>query len=318
MKLFRHAEFEQIVIRAAERFSVSEQFVEKDYYITEILRIVAREFGERVIFKGGTSLSKGWNLISRFSEDVDVFLNPDAFTPRPGKNKIDQLLKDLRNAVGTHPALTYLEGEGKTIGGRGREDYFGYTTKFGALPGIRPAVRLEPGIQSGSFPTESRPISSLVSEYLREEGRQDMADDLDSFDMVLLHYRRTFVEKMFAIHGKVVRLIDEDHPIGRDARHFADLYVLAGLDDVRAMLNSPEYDDIRRDYDEKSRAFWAATYRPPLGLSFKASPALFPDSTLTARIARDYDAQCRLLFPGGNYPSFDDVLGRFAEIRSLV
>ena len=70
MKLFEHPEFEQAMLRAAERFDLSEQFIEKDYYVTEILRIVAHTLGEKAIFKGGTSLSKGWGLIERFSEDI--------------------------------------------------------------------------------------------------------------------------------------------------------------------------------------------------------------------------------------------------------
>jgi predicted nucleotidyltransferase component of viral defense system len=60
MRLFEHPEFEQAMLRAAAELDVSEQFVEKDYYVTEILRIVAGRLGDRVAFKGGTSLSKGW------------------------------------------------------------------------------------------------------------------------------------------------------------------------------------------------------------------------------------------------------------------
>lgn len=54
MKLFEHPEFEQALVRAAERYQFSEQFIEKDYWITQILNIVAKELGDHVIFKGGT------------------------------------------------------------------------------------------------------------------------------------------------------------------------------------------------------------------------------------------------------------------------
>lgn len=47
--------------------------IEKDYFVTEALRVIAEIAAEKVIFKGGTSLSKGWNLIRRFSEDIDLF-----------------------------------------------------------------------------------------------------------------------------------------------------------------------------------------------------------------------------------------------------
>lgn len=318
MRLFEHADFEPAIVRAGKRFAVSEQFVEKDYYVTEILRIVADERGDQTVFKGGTSLSKGWGLITRFSEDIDLFVNPRKFEPPPGKKKMDRILKELAVAVSEHPALSWLRDEGTTIGGLGREDYFAYDTHFGALPGVRPAVRLEPGVQSGDFPTAVVPITSLVAEYLHQERMADIADDLASFDMTLLHFRRTFVEKMFAIHGKVMRFLEEAHPLARDARHYSDLHALAGEHEVRVMLASAEYEEIRRDYDEKSRAVFPKTYRPPADLSFIDSPAFFPQPELRERLATDYATQCRLLFSGATYPSFDEVLTRFAEIRHLL
>lgn len=318
MRLFEHNEFEQAMLRAAEHFRVSEQFVEKDYYVTEILRVVADRLGDRAMFKGGTSLSKGWGLITRFSEDIDLFVNPDGFNPRPGKTKMDKILKELAEGVGEHPALSWLRDESVTIGGLGRADYFGYDARFVALPGIRAAVRLEPGVQSGTFPTEMVPIASLVGQYLQEQRLGEMAEDLTGFDMKLLHYRRTFVEKMFALHGKVIRLQDDGHPLGRDARHYPDLFVLAGEQEVRAMLASPEYGEIRLDYDEKSREFFSKSYRPPQNLSFTESSALFPEAELRQQLAAEYDTQCNLLFSGGDYPPFADVLARFEEIRALL
>jgi hypothetical protein len=318
VRLFEHDEFEQAMLRAAEQFTVSEQFIEKDYYVTEILRIVADHFGDAAMFKGGTSLSKGWGLITRFSEDIDLFINREKFEPPPGKNKMDRILKQLSEAVAEHPALTWLTDEGATFGGLGREDYFGYDSRFADLPGIRPVVRLEPGIQSGTFPTQVVPITSLIGRYLQEQGRADMAEDLVGFDMTLLHFRRTFVEKMFALHGKVVRLQEEGRALGRDARHYPDLYVLAGQAEVRAMLASGEYHEIRIDYDRNSRTFFEKSYRPPKDLSFADSPAFFPDTELAEQLASDYDVQCRLLFSGDGYPAFDQVLARFDEIRNLL
>ncbi len=147
-----------------------------------------------------------------------------------------------------------------------------------------------------------------------------MANDLVGFDMTLLHFRRTFVEKLFALHGKVVRLITEDHPIGRHARHYSDLYVLSDQSEVRAMLASDEYEEIRRDYDVTSRnsKYLARIYRPPEDLSFAESPALFPDGRIKDQLRRDYDEQCRMLFSGGDYPPFDQVLRRFEELRRLL
>jgi predicted nucleotidyltransferase component of viral defense system len=111
VKLFEHPDFEQAVLRATEHFrsqGLRPSIVEKDYYVTEALRIIAATASDRVIFKGGTSLSKGWNLIQRFSEDIDIFLDPLAFQPELRKKGIDRELKKLRDAVAAHPALTHV------------------------------------------------------------------------------------------------------------------------------------------------------------------------------------------------------------------
>ena len=108
MKLFEHPDFEQAILRASEHFEsrgLRSAVIEKDYYVTEALRVIAVTAGDKVIFKGGTSLSKGWNLIQRFSEDIDIFLDPFAFRPALGKNGIDRELKKLRDAVGAHASL---------------------------------------------------------------------------------------------------------------------------------------------------------------------------------------------------------------------
>ena len=69
-----------------------------------------------------------------------------------------------------------------------------------------------------------------------------------------LHFRRTFVEKMFAIHSKVELLKRDKKALGPYARHYYDLFQLSGHPEVEAMLRSPEYAAIKADYDQISRA----------------------------------------------------------------
>jgi predicted nucleotidyltransferase component of viral defense system len=129
MKLFEHPDFEQAILRATEHFQnrrLRAAIIEKDYYVTEALRLIAITAPDKIIFKGATSLAKGWNLIPRFSEDIDIFLDPLAFKHRLGKNAIDRELKRLRDTVGAHAALTFVADESKTIGGFGRNDRFSY------------------------------------------------------------------------------------------------------------------------------------------------------------------------------------------------
>jgi nucleotidyltransferase AbiEii toxin of type IV toxin-antitoxin system len=324
LKLHEHRDFRDLIVRVARERGVAEAWVEKDYYVSEVLRLVAQTYPTQTMLKGGTSLSKGWLILDRISEDIDLFLDPTAFPPAKGRRiigqtAIDKKFKQLRDAVNSHPALTLDAGESITIGGRGRTDRFAYQPLF-ANAGftIAPSVLLEAGIQSGSGPRERRRISSLIAEYARRAGQGAMADDTTEFELPVLHFRRTFVEKLFTVHGKVARFREDGTRLGRSARHYADLYVLADTPEVTTMLLGAEYEEIRRDYDEKSRAFYSNSYRPPANLRFDKSPAFFPDGALRKELEADYEQDVRPLFFGGTFPPFADVLDRLGALRDVI
>ncbi len=172
MRLFEHPDFEQAILQAAEHFrerNLRPAIIEKDYYVTEALRVIAKTSGDKIIFKGGTSLAKGWNLIQRFSEDIDIFLDPTAFQPALGKNAIDRELKKLRNSVGQHPALLFIENESQTIGGFGRNDRFSYTQRFGGPGEVANRVLIEAGTASGREPSAIVELRSYLGQYFRRE-----------------------------------------------------------------------------------------------------------------------------------------------------
>jgi len=291
--------------------------IEKDYYVTEALRIISVTAGDKVIFKGGTSLSKGWNLIQRFSEDIDIFLDPRAFEPALGKNGIDRALKKLRDAVGSHPALTFVESEGLTIGGFGRNDYFSYAQRFGGPGQVANRVLLEAGTASGREPISVVDLRSYIGQFLEETEISLGADDEGRFSLRLLHFRRTFVEKMFAIHSKVELLKRDRQPLGTYARHYYDLFQLAGQEEVIAMLQSAEYATIKLDYDQISRAYFPRSYFCPNDMSFARSEALFPPVELAAIINAEYDRQCKMLCYG-EYPSWKQIQARFLDLQPLL
>jgi hypothetical protein len=320
VKLFEHPDFEQAIIRAAEYFrsrGLRESIIEKDYFVTEALRIIQHAAQGRIIFKGGTSLSKGWNLIQRFSEDIDIFLDPIACLPPLGKNAIDRELKKLKQAIESHPALMFVDKESKTIGGFGRNDRFEYTQRFSGTGEIINRVLVEAGTASGKEPTEVVKIQSYVGQFLNETGLSLGAEDESSFEMRLLHFRRTFVEKMFAIHGKIEAFKKNGTAIGGYARHYYDLYCLADRIEVREMLGSNEYEIIKADYDRISRAFFDRGYVPPPDMTFSKSDALFPTATLREVIATQFEKQCRILC-FGTFPSWNEVQSRFEGIRNLL
>jgi Nucleotidyl transferase AbiEii toxin, Type IV TA system len=320
MRLFEHPDFEQAIIRAAEHFQprgLREAIIEKDYYVTEALRIIEQATESRVIFKGGTSLSKGWNLIQRFSEDIDIFLDPTAYAPPLGKKGIDRELKKLRQEIEQHPALTFVDAESQTIGGFGRNDRFEYAQRFAGAGEIRNRVFVETGTASGTEPTERVRLNSYVAQFLHETGTSLGADDEAPFEMRLLHFRRTFVEKMFAIHAKVEALKSAGQPLGGYARHYYDLYCLLERPEVPAMLRSEEYATIKADYDRISSRHFPKSYVPPPDMSFAKSDALFPPAALRALIAPGFEAQCRVLC-FGPFPTWDEVQARLGSIRSLL
>ena len=320
MRLFEHPDFEQAIIRAAEHFrphGLRESIIEKDYFVTEALRIIEQVAGDKVIFKGGTSLSKGWNLIQRFSEDIDIFLDPTAFDPPLGKKAIDRELKRLRQAVESHPALKFVEKESQTIGGFGRNDRFEYAQRFAGTGDIRNRVFVEAGTASGREPTEHIRLQSYVGQYIQHAGVNLGAEDEGPFTMRLLHFRRTFVEKMFAIHAKVEAFKQTGRSIGGYARHYYDLFCLADRPEVVAMLRSDEYGTIKADYDRISREYFDKSYVPPPDMTFAKSDALFPAAELRVALASEFERQCRVLC-FGPIPSWDEVQASLERIRELL
>jgi hypothetical protein len=94
VKLFEHPDFDQVILQATEHFKLRPAIIEKDYYVTEVLRIIA--------------------------------FDPLAFEPPLTKRGIDRELKSLRDAVAAHPALHFVPEGSQTIGGFGRNDRFSY------------------------------------------------------------------------------------------------------------------------------------------------------------------------------------------------
>lgn len=320
MKLFEHPDFEQAIIRAAEHFHSSgmrEAVIEKDYYVTEALRIIQQTAGDKVIFKGGTSLSKGWNIIQRFSEDVDIFFDSIAFEPPLGKNAINRELKKLRQAVEGHQGLKFIEEESRTIGGFGRSDHFEYVQQFASSGDIRNRVLLEVGTASGTEPTECIKLQSYVGKFLNETGISLGAEDEGSFEMRLLHFRRTFVEKLFAIHSKVEKFKQTGIGIGGYARHYYDLYCLAERQEVLAMLRSNEYEAIKIDYDRVSRKHFETDYVAPPDMNFAKSEAIFPIGNIETALATEFEKQCRILC-FGEFPTWGQVQERLISLQHLL
>jgi hypothetical protein len=226
-------------------------------------------------------------------------------------------LKKLRQVIEKHPGLTFVEKESQTIGGFGRNDRFEYVQRFAGAGDIRNRVFVEAGTASGREPTERVRLQSYVGQFLQETGVSLGAEDEGSFEMRLLHFRRTFVEKMFAIHARVEAYKKEGKDIGGHARHYYDLFCLAARPEVLAMLKSAEYVAIKDDYDRISRKHFGKSYVAPPNMSFANSDALFPPAELRAIIAAAIEQQCRVLC-FGPAPSWADIEARLLKLRRML
>jgi len=142
---------------------------------------------------------------------------------------------------GSHLSKT----KSRTISGFGRNDRFSYIQRFGGPGEVANRVLVEAGAASGREPTVMVELQSYAGQFLQDRALSLGAEDEGPFPFRLLHFRRTFVEKMFAIHSKVELLKRDGQPLGTYARHYYDLFQLAAEQQVTAMLKSSEYAAIK-------------------------------------------------------------------------
>lgn len=214
------AAFQLVIQDAVSHFKKKASIIEKDYYITMILKLLAENLDD-CVFKGGTSLSKGFHVLNRFSEDVDI-----TFTGHLGesrrKNLKNVVLRDISQKL--HMPISNWE---KT---RSKRDYNCYVFEYIPLnrddvDNILPDVRLETALGSSAFPTETREIDSYVGSYLREKNLALYERyALEPFQMCLQSLERTYIDKVFALCDYYLQ-----RKSIRYARHLYDIFQLTSL-----------------------------------------------------------------------------------------
>ena len=208
--------FSDIVDTVSEKTGFARDIIEKDYYVTMILKEFFNE-EKGLVFKGGTSLSKAYHLINRFSEDIDLnYIDHDELN-RKKRKEIKYALKDVTDRCGL--IISNFENT------RSNRDFNRYEIEYEKsfpLSGIlKSNVIVEVAYQERSYPCEKSMINSLIGEYLIDMGRQDIIDlfDLKPFEVTVQNYKRTFIDKMFAICDYYLSDTISEH-----SRHLYDLY----------------------------------------------------------------------------------------------
>lgn len=304
----------QILLRAAS--------IEKDFWICWSLRelFALPGIGEHLTFKGGTSLSKGWKLIERFSEDLDLTIDrtylgfggdqsPEA---APSNNQRKQRLDRLNAACVAYVRNTITPALEQRVaaqvpGGRFIQDaddelsvLFEYPTVFPPDAYLRPSVKMEFGARSDIDPSESPEIRPYLVEALPNLSG-------GAFHVRALSPRRTFWEKAMLLHEETYR---EEQPRPRLARHYYDLWCLirAGIAD-QAVADGSLFDrvaDHRRTYFRHGRG--QDTLR-------RGSLRLMPMRAHMATWQRDYDDMRESMF-FGDTPQFVQILEPIGEFET--
>jgi len=228
MKLHHDIKLFSDTLRAtSQHLDIKLEFVEKDYWITLVLhRLAKSEYVDESVFKGGTSLSKGYNLIDRFSEDVDIAIINDN-----GKNgnEVRTMIRTIEKAITAD--LSELQMDGVTSkGSRFRKSVFEYVSTDKS--NLNNKLIVEINSFANPFPYQRLTIKSFAFDFLMQSGNENYIEkyDLQSFEVNVLSKEQTLLEKTVSL----IRFSFEENAIEsiiKKIRHFYDLYFL---------MNNPE------------------------------------------------------------------------------
>lgn len=282
-------DFVDLLVAAAAWKNLPPGIVEKDYYLTRSLSALTTALGGQFVLKGGTSLSKGWNLLERFSEDIDLLLKVQTDSGNIPGGERDRRLKRACAILENADELRLVE-KLRSEKGIHRGAVFSYPRRVDVLSGLSAVIKLEAGTRGRAFPAVVKPIRSFVGEFAAAQKQTGLAQDLVPFKLELLDVRRTFVEKLFAVHHAFV----ENHAMGQ-TRHYYDLYRLCQLSEVSDFAGSEEYKATVADVRAVSEEHFPGSAFPE-GNSFAASSALVPIGDELEILARNYQREHHLFF----------------------
>jgi len=223
--------FRDVVLLTAERMGVTADIVEKDYYMTLILRMLS-ETKYAFVFKGGTSLSKAFGVIDRFSEDIDI-----TFTEHLGEKRRKRLKYEILRPIAEELGLEIRNWDRiESDKDYNHYDYYYNPVSDNSLGGLPPYVKLETALMSYAFPTVEKEISNYIYQALSKEEPELLETyGLTPFTMKVQAVERTLIDKIFALCDYYMQ-----GKSSRNSRHLYDIYKLAGYveknDDFRKLV----------------------------------------------------------------------------------
>jgi len=235
--------FQDAITATARRMNISTIYIEKDYWITYALHTIYNDpIGDETIFKGGTALSKCFNLIQRFSEDIDlVVLRREGETNNQLTTKIKRISKIVTEVL---PEIEMPDITQKR--GMNRKTAHAYKKVFeGSFGQIRDIIVVEASWLGNYEPYTRRPVSSYIFDIMKEAGQLDLAAEygLLPFEVKVLEPKRTFCEKIMSL----VRFSYTENPmvdLKNKIRHTYDIHLLLQNDEIRMFFYTSGFDEL--------------------------------------------------------------------------
>jgi hypothetical protein len=328
---------ESLFSTTAQRIGTTPQNTEKDFWVCWALDALfnGRKSGPRLLFKGGTSLSKGFGLIQRFSEDVDVTVFRDDLgqdysfdqLAEMSGNKRARALNEIKSAceayingelqeqltaiaadVAARTALPRNQLAVERNSADSQSLLIRYPTATPDDDYVEKVVKIESGAKSALDPNTPKSIRPYCSE--------DVPDlDLTVSQVTVVDADRTFWDKVVILHGlrRWFEIRGELRGGGhRISRHYYDLYELLRVD-----LGSNAATDLKLGADcvAHARMFFD---RPDFDLASAHPPTfvLTPEGDMYEALKRDYAAMTGMIF--GEAPRFDAVIETIADLEHTI
>jgi hypothetical protein len=317
MNLHENEETFRDAIRAAsDQFGIRDVFVEKDYWVTFLLkRLSQSENSKNVVFKGGTSLSKVYKLIARFSEDVDLaILKSEGQT----ETQVRRMIRAVEKEITSGFEEVYIEGiTSKQT--KYRKTAYNYNRIIN--PNTNTSVQEKLILEINSFvnpvPFETLSTDSLIAQFLLETGNEKAVKEyqLEPFELNVLVPKSTLIEKVLSL----IRLSfcsDSIDKIKPKVRHFYDIYFLSNSQTCKEYLTSGEFkNDFNRMFDEDKTKFndpeeW-------LKAPYSESPIFKSFDEIWSKVKGTYETDFRLLVHG-EFPAENQIIERFKSILKIL
>lgn len=208
--------FIELILATSEYFGIDSSLIEKDYYVTLYLKYVNKKI-DGLLFKGGTSLSKCYGLIDRFSEDIDLTLDNEHYS-QSKKRKANKDIIEVCDELGL-----FLKNREKAE----NHSHSSYNAYFIEYPKLFPSndiyseLKIEMVFIQKAYPYIEGKANSYIGKYLEIKGFEGIINryELHSFPIKLQTLERTFVDKVFAICDYYLR-----GETKRNSRHIYDIH----------------------------------------------------------------------------------------------